>query len=91
MVNSKIMRPTDILSSALWSIHIEDLRADRGTSQPFTVGANYILNVLSHSFRDYLALAPRLRDVAQRVRDRTIVTVRRLEMELMQAGKVRAT
>jgi len=90
VVNSKIMRPTDILSSPLWLTHAEDLRVDRGTGQPFIVGANYIINVLSQSFRDNPGLPPRLRDVAQRVRNRTTVTVRMLEMELMQAGKVRA-
>jgi len=88
VVNSKIMRPTDILSSPLWLTHAEDLRVDRGTGQPFIVGANYIINVLSQSFRDNPGLPPRLRDVAQRVRNRTTVTVRMLEMELMQAGKV---
>lgn len=89
VLNSKSMRPADILSSALWSTHTEDLRAEHGSSQPFIAGANYIINVLAQSFRDSPGIAHRLRGVSQRVRNQDTSTVRRLEMELMQAGKVR--
>ncbi|KAJ1333540.1 hypothetical protein MN608_03531 [Microdochium nivale] len=87
VLNSKSMRPADILSSALWSTHMEDLRAEHGSSQPFIAGATYLINVLLQSFRDNPGIAHRLRGVSQRVRNQDTSTVRRLEMELMQAGK----
>ncbi|KXJ92364.1 hypothetical protein Micbo1qcDRAFT_233641 [Microdochium bolleyi] len=87
VINSKSMRPADILSSALWSTHMDDLRTEHGSNQPFIAGAHYIINVLVQSFRDSPGISQRLRCVGQRVHNRDTSTVRRLEMELMQAGK----
>ncbi len=75
------------LPSALWSTHMDELR-NGAYSEAFPVTAYYILRILGQTYPDSDRLLSNLGAVNQRVENNAITTVRRLELEILQAGKV---
>lgn len=61
---------------------------DPSQTEAFAITANYILQFLSQTFHDSDRLLSNLRVVSQRVKNNAITSVRRLELEVLQAGKV---
>jgi len=76
----------EVLTSSLFTKHFPQ---DGGTAtgEPFHVTINFILTLLIQSFTDADGLAGKLRGLHQRLLAGSIQTVRRAELELLQAGK----
>ncbi|RYO95843.1 hypothetical protein DL764_007595 [Monosporascus ibericus] len=77
----------EAVPSALWSTHMAEMRHDASHTDAFAITANYILQVLSQNFHDSTDLLSYLPVVGQRVKNNAVTTIRRLELELLQAGK----
>lgn len=78
------------LSSGLWSSHVEDISPDIALSaDAFTITVGYVVDVLSQSFGSgHPGLTTELGKVKQRVNSGELKTVRRVELGLIEAGKV---
>ncbi|RYP79356.1 hypothetical protein DL769_003037 [Monosporascus sp. CRB-8-3] len=87
VVNGGGQGSAEAVPSALWSTHMAEMRHDALHTDAFAVTANYILQVLSQTFHDSTDLLSSLSVIGQRVKNHAVTTVRRLELEIMQAGK----
>ncbi|KAI1505367.1 hypothetical protein F5X99DRAFT_416122 [Biscogniauxia marginata] len=87
VVSSDSQRPAEVLTSELWSTHVAEKPPNSSQNNPFAITANYIVRVLSQNFHDHDGLVSRLKVVSQRIHTGHIDTVRRLELDLTQAGK----
>lgn len=76
------------IPSALWSTHMAELHHDPSQAEAFAITAHYILEVLSQEFHGSGMLLSNLGIVGQKVKNHAISTIRRLELEVLQAGKV---
>ncbi|KAH9904139.1 hypothetical protein F4778DRAFT_83664 [Xylariomycetidae sp. FL2044] len=80
-------RPIEILASDLLSLHLSDFQPDTAQNSPFAITANYIISILTQTSYNSADLTTRLGGISQRVHAGYIVTIRRLELEILQAGK----
>jgi hypothetical protein len=82
-------RPIEILTSDLWSTHLSETGPGLlPPSDAFTITVSYIIQVLGQNFEpEFPGLASKLKTVKQHVGTGYITTARRLELELLQAGK----
>ncbi|CAJ2513505.1 Uu.00g016240.m01.CDS01 [Anthostomella pinea] len=87
VIASDTQRSMEVLTSELWSAHVTEMQPDTSRNNPFAITSNYIIQVLSQNFHDSQSLLPRLRVIGQRVHAGYIATVRKLELEVLQAGK----
>ncbi|ORY65052.1 uncharacterized protein BCR38DRAFT_408795 [Pseudomassariella vexata] len=89
VVNSYAERPIEILTSDLWSMHISEHRPNASPTDAFAITVRYIVQVLNQTFPDVenQSLSQKLMAINQRVNAGYITTVRKLELELLQAGK----
>ncbi|RYP46944.1 hypothetical protein DL768_006927 [Monosporascus sp. mg162] len=87
VVNGGGQGSAEVVPSTLWSTHMAEMRHDALHTDAFAVTANYILQVLSQNFRDSADLLSYLSVIGQRVKNNAVTTVRRLELEILQAGK----
>lgn len=78
----------DVLTSDLYSKHLQDLSSAAGNTS-FTVTVNFVVTVLIQDFSDVEGLIAKLSGIHHRVADGSISSVRRAELELLQAAKVR--
>lgn len=80
----------EILTSDLWSMHLSENRPQ--ASKPpaaFVITVDYITRILGQNFGSQNeALASTLRALYAKVESGYITTIRRLELEIIQAGKV---
>ncbi|KAK8052060.1 hypothetical protein PG993_003445 [Apiospora rasikravindrae] len=80
----------EILTSDLWTMHISDNNRPQGPkpTDAFVITVDYITRILSQNFGSQNdALASKLRALYTRVESGYITTIRRLELEILQAGK----
>ncbi|RYP06637.1 hypothetical protein DL765_009411 [Monosporascus sp. GIB2] len=87
VVNGSGQGSAETVPSALWSTHMAEVRHDALHTDAFAITANYILQVLSQNFQDSTDLLSRLSVIGQRVKNNAVTTIRRLELEILQAGK----
>ncbi|RYP81087.1 hypothetical protein DL770_005998 [Monosporascus sp. CRB-9-2] len=87
VVNGGGQGSAEAIPSALWSTHMAEMRHDALHTDAFAVTANYILQVLSQNSHDSTDLLSYLSVIGQRVKNNAVTTVRRLELEILQAGK----
>ncbi|KAI0132219.1 hypothetical protein BJ170DRAFT_612965 [Xylariales sp. AK1849] len=84
-------RPIEVLTSDLWSTHLSETAPDlMASSSAFVITINCIIQMLCHSFQATSQgddLITNLKAVNQRAAAGCIMTTRRLELELLQAGK----
>ncbi|KAH8681295.1 hypothetical protein BX600DRAFT_17402 [Xylariales sp. PMI_506] len=84
-------RPAEVLTSDLWSIHLSELGPNSPpSSKAFSITGDYIVRELSKNFYPVDQsgeLVIKLKSVSQRMSVGSICTLRRLELELLQAGK----
>ncbi|KAI5919475.1 hypothetical protein F4810DRAFT_498131 [Camillea tinctor] len=79
--------PEEVTASELWMTHRQEKQPDSSRNNPFTITGNYIIRVLGEEFQGVRDLQSSLRVIDQRLQTGSISTVRRLELELIQAGK----
>ena len=77
------------LASDLYRKHLLDSNPEI-MKTPFPVATDLCVQLLREKFSHVTALGEKLRGVAQRVHDGTICSIRRFEMELLEAGMVGA-
>ncbi|KAL8385933.1 hypothetical protein RB599_007678 [Gaeumannomyces hyphopodioides] len=87
ILNSPSESP-DVTSSNLYAKHLQESSAKQGPSITLTAAARKVLSKLAKRFSRSDRLLVRLEDIARRVGSGSIVTVRRLELEMLQAGKI---
>ncbi|KAI1877026.1 uncharacterized protein JN550_001098 [Neoarthrinium moseri] len=84
-------RPIEVLTSDLWSEHLSaDVPGTQHSADAFSVAATYIVQMLRQKFSSAdqsETLIRRLKSADQRVTAGQITTIRRFELELLQAGK----
>ena len=78
------------MPSGLWSSHVDDVSPDTPLSaNAFTITVGYVIDVLSQSFGSgHAGLITELGKVKQGVNAGELKTVRRVELSLIEAGKV---
>ena len=79
---------SDEQDSALWSTHMAETNHDPGHFNAFAVTGNYIVQDLGQYFRESSRLLSNLGIVGQRLKSNAISTIRRLELEILRAGRV---
>ncbi|KAK7956120.1 uncharacterized protein PG986_005342 [Apiospora aurea] len=80
----------EILTSDLWTMHISDESRPQGPkpTDAFVITVDYITRILSQNFGSQNdALASRLRALYTKVESGYITSIRRLELDILQAGK----
>ncbi|KAI0593398.1 hypothetical protein F4775DRAFT_499134 [Biscogniauxia sp. FL1348] len=87
VININAEGPEEVIASELWMTHAEERQTDSSRNNPFTIAASYIIRMLCDDFQGARDLQSRLRGVSQRLQRGFIGTVRRLELELIQAGQ----
>ncbi|KAK3368892.1 hypothetical protein B0T24DRAFT_532214 [Lasiosphaeria ovina] len=78
---------SDVQVSDLYGKHVQDATSIAPVNQAFAVTVSYILNSLVEEFDDTGNLERKLSEIYRRVSDGTISAVRRVEIELLFAGK----
>ena len=78
----------EVQASDLYTKHLLDFNPDGSTNHAFYVTVNYVLTVLLQDFSDAENLVSKLNDIHQRVRRGALCSVWRVEIELLNAGKV---
>ena len=78
----------DEQSSALWAMHTDESNQNTEHNSAFAVTGNFILQDLSQGLREPASLLHNLGVVSQKLRSNMVPTIRRLELEILQAGKV---
>lgn len=68
--------------------HLKDMSVPGSVNLALLGAVRYILEILSREFGDAESLKTRLRALYSRLSSGTIGSVRRIEIELLQAGKV---
>ncbi|KAI1377649.1 hypothetical protein F4677DRAFT_43599 [Hypoxylon crocopeplum] len=79
--------PVEIHRSELWSTHAMEFHPQPLHDSAFAITADYIVRVLSSKFHHSEILLSKLEEVRQRVHTGYIITVRKLELAILQAGK----
>ncbi|UNI21932.1 hypothetical protein JDV02_007875 [Purpureocillium takamizusanense] len=79
----------DIQASEVWREHINDINLDAHEGSPFAIAAEDAMTCLAQQHNGVPAFGSAMRDILDRVKSNHIATPRRLELELLQAGKMR--
>ncbi|KAK8868005.1 zinc finger protein [Apiospora arundinis] len=78
----------EVLTSDLWSMHLSENSQNSKPPDAFVITVDYITHFLSQKFGSpNEALASKLRALYTKVESGYISTIRRLELEILQAGK----
>ncbi|KAI1339523.1 hypothetical protein F5Y15DRAFT_75462 [Xylariaceae sp. FL0016] len=77
----------EVLTSELHATHVAEIQPNSSHNNPFAMASGYIIQVLGQEYRNWDTLAPSLMTIGQRVQAGFIPTIRKLELELIQAGK----
>jgi len=89
--SSLVLGPTpdsvDIQTSKLFSRHLQDSPSS-SVHQAFAITVTYVSSQLIDAFSDAEGLRNNVNRIIQRVKTGEICSVRRVEIELLQAGKV---
>lgn len=89
--SSLVLGPTpdsvDIQTSQLFSKHLED-NPSLSVHQAFAITVTYVSSQLIDAFSDASGLKNNVNSIIQRVKTGEICSIRRVEIELLHAGKV---
>ena len=83
---------SEVQESELYTKHLMDFDPSASLTprnSPFAVTVKFIMTMLDRDFQDAENLGSKLDGVLQRLNNGTICSVRRAEIEVLQAGKVR--
>jgi len=79
----------EVQTSELYVKHLQELNPPGSVNRGFAASVGYVLSVLGSDFSDVVNLKDKLIGVGQRANDGSISSVRRAEIEMLFAGKVR--
>lgn len=88
MVNSNPQQLLEVLSSELWSLHFASNQPSLQVSAPLIAASGYIVQDLFRKYHDSEDFLQKLKEIGQNVRAGYYSTIRKLELELIQTGKV---
>ena len=78
----------ELLATDLWAKHHQLPSIQLPQDSPFAITVNYVMSVLDQNFSDFPGLNPQLGGIKHRVQKGSIGSVRKVELEILQAGKV---
>ncbi|KAI0206468.1 hypothetical protein F4808DRAFT_120706 [Astrocystis sublimbata] len=87
MLNGSTQQPTEVLNSNLWSLHLTSNDPSLQAHTPLTITSSFIVQDLCHSYHDTEDLLQKLKGIGQSCRAGYYGTIRKLELELIRAGK----
>jgi len=79
----------EVQTSELYAKHLQDLNRMVPVNSAFATSVKFVLQILANNFDDASNLREKLEVVCQRANDGAISSVRRAEIEMLAAGKVR--
>ncbi len=88
MVNGNIQQPLEVVSSELWSSHLTSNQPNLQGSDALTIASAYLVQDLCRTYHDSENFLPKLTAIGQNARAGYYATIRKLELELIQTGKV---
>lgn len=68
--------------------HLKDVNLEAHKNSPFAVAVNYMLRILSQQYSDVPGFVGSMNHLAERVNSSYVSTARRIELEVMHAGRV---
>lgn len=78
----------EIQASDIYMEHLNDINLEAHEGSPFSIAAKDAITCLAQHYRDTPGLRNSMQDIVDRVKASHFATPRRLELELMQAGKM---
>ncbi|KAK5628514.1 hypothetical protein RRF57_004229 [Xylaria bambusicola] len=87
MVNGNIQQPLEVLSSELWSSHLTPNQPNLQGPNPLTIASTFLVQDLCRRYHDAEDFLPKLTAIGSNVRAGYYVTIRKLELDLIQTGK----
>ncbi|KAI1116870.1 hypothetical protein F5Y14DRAFT_36724 [Nemania sp. NC0429] len=91
MVNGNIQQPMEVLSSELWSIHLSSNQSSLQGHTPLTIASTFLVQDLCQKYHDSEDFLLKLKDIVQNTQAGYYGTIRKLELELIQTGKIYLT
>lgn len=88
MIIGGSQKTNEIANSDLWSTHALEFHPESYDNRPFKAAVNFIIQTLIQKYYDYEVLLAKLRETGQKVHSGSITCVRKLELAILQAGKV---
>lgn len=88
MINGNIQQPMEVLSSELWSSHFPSNQPGLQGHTPLTIASTFLVQDLCHRYHDSEDFLLKLKAIGQNAGAGYYVTIRKLELELIQTGKV---
>ncbi|KAI8633422.1 hypothetical protein F5Y19DRAFT_462443 [Xylariaceae sp. FL1651] len=86
-VNTDSRRPIEVLTSELWSSHSSEDQPGLQGNTPLAIASTYMVQDLSRRFPDSENWLRKLKVIGQKAQAGCYPTIRKLELELIQAGK----
>ncbi|KAI0525755.1 hypothetical protein F5B22DRAFT_251966 [Xylaria bambusicola] len=87
MVNGNIQQPLEVLSSELWSSHLTSNQPNLQGPNPLTIASTFLVQDLCRRYHDAEDFLPKLTAIGHNARAGYYVTIRKLELDLIQTGK----
>ncbi|KAL0944441.1 zinc finger protein [Colletotrichum truncatum] len=84
---SKVLESSEVLGSKLWTKHFNDADETMPINTAFTMTVNTVARMLCQNFSHASGLASKVKRFQKRISGGSIRSVRRAELELIQAGK----
>lgn len=91
MINGNIQQPMEVLSSELWSSHFPSNQPGLQGHTPLTIASTFLVQDLCHRYHDSEDFLLKLKAIGQNAGAGYYVTIRKLELELIQTGKIYLT
>jgi hypothetical protein len=80
----------EVYGSVVTDLHSKDAHVHAQPNTPYYIAVTHMINALCRRFSQYPAFLPCMHNLMLRFSSNSITTPRRLELELMHAGKVRS-
>ncbi|KAJ3563505.1 hypothetical protein NPX13_g8170 [Xylaria arbuscula] len=87
MANGNIQQPLEVLSSELWSSHLTSNQPNLQGPNPLSIASTFLVQDLCRRYHDAESFLPKLTAIGHNARAGYYVTIRKLELDLIQAGK----
>ncbi|KAI3332112.1 hypothetical protein HD806DRAFT_181597 [Xylariaceae sp. AK1471] len=88
MINSNTQQPMEVLSSGLWASHLPQNQPNLQGNAPLAIASGFLVQNLVRRYHDSENWSRKLKAIEQNARAGYYPTIRKLELELIQAGKV---
>jgi hypothetical protein len=83
--------PLEVQLSDLYARHLLESNPGTAISGAFTATVHFVLSIILQDYADVEGLPTKLSDLHQRVSSGLVASVRKVEIQLFNAGKVRYT